>query len=176
MKFENLKQDKGVAGLTILLSLVTMLFIIGLLVTIFALMGGELKDADGMIKTSSGNTQNDATFADAGLTLTACSASSGGNATGYSFVMQNATNVSIVPATNYTVYGCVVTPSGAGIYNGTVVNITYTYGYQGNAYIVISNTTTGIANVTDWFDIFVVIGAMVVLIFANCYHHYCNSL
>jgi len=39
------KQDKGVAGLTILLSLVTMLFVIGLLVMIFALMGGELQDA-----------------------------------------------------------------------------------------------------------------------------------
>jgi uncharacterized membrane protein YhfC len=39
------KQDKGVAGLTILLSLVTMLFVIGLLIMIFALMGGELQDA-----------------------------------------------------------------------------------------------------------------------------------
>ena len=43
MKFG--KQDKGVAGLTILLSLVTMLFVIGLLIMIFALMGGELQDA-----------------------------------------------------------------------------------------------------------------------------------
>lgn len=40
-----LKRDKGVAGLTILLSLVTMLFVIGLLVMIFALMGGELQGA-----------------------------------------------------------------------------------------------------------------------------------
>lgn len=39
------KYDKGVAGLTVLLSLVTMLFVIGLLVMIFALMGGELQDA-----------------------------------------------------------------------------------------------------------------------------------
>jgi len=39
------KQDKGVAGLTVLLSLITMLFVIGLLVMIFALMGGELADA-----------------------------------------------------------------------------------------------------------------------------------
>ena len=82
MKFENLKQDKGVAGLTILLSLVTMLFVIGLLVMIFALMGGELDDAT-----------DDAT------------------------------------ASN-----------------------------------VIANTTESISSVTDWFDIFIVIGAMVVLI------------
>ena len=39
------KQDKGVAGLTILLSVVTMLFVIGLIVMIFALMGGELQGA-----------------------------------------------------------------------------------------------------------------------------------
>ena len=39
------KTDRGVAGLTILLSLVTMLFVIWLLVMIFALMGGELQDA-----------------------------------------------------------------------------------------------------------------------------------
>ena len=47
MRIKNLfvKKDKGVAGLTILLSLITMLFVIGLLVMIFALMGGELQSA-----------------------------------------------------------------------------------------------------------------------------------
>ena len=80
MKFG--KQDKGVAGLTILLSLVTMLFVIGLLVMIFALMGGELQDST-----------TDAT-----------------------------------------------------------------------AIKVINATTTSISSVTDWFPIFIVIGAMVVLI------------
>ena len=82
MKFNNLKQDRGVAGLTILLSLVTMLFVIGLLVMIFALMGGELQDAT-----------TDAT-----------------------------------------------------------------------AIQVINDTTVSIATVPDWFPIFIVIGAMVVLI------------
>ena len=78
----SLRQDKGVAGLTILLSLVVMLFVIGLLVMIFALMGGELQGAT-----------TDAT-----------------------------------------------------------------------AITVINDTTTSIASVTDWYDIFIVIGAMVVLI------------
>jgi len=76
------KCDKGVAGLTILLSLVTMLFVIGLIVMIFALMGGELQDA----------------------------------------------------TTDTTAIG------------------------------VINDTTSSISSVTDWFDIFIVIGAMVVLI------------
>jgi len=45
MKFNNLKQDKGVAGTTVLLGLIVALFVIGLLVMIFALMGGSLQSA-----------------------------------------------------------------------------------------------------------------------------------
>ena len=37
------KTDKGTAGLTILLSLIVMLFIIGLIVMIFSLMSAELQ-------------------------------------------------------------------------------------------------------------------------------------
>ena len=84
MKFgqKSLKKDKGVAGLTLFLSLITMLFVIGLLVMIFALMGGELQ---GSVTTTTANH-------------------------------------------------------------------------------VIGNTTESISTATDWFDIFIVIGAMVVLI------------
>ena len=77
-----MKQEKGVAGLTILLSLVVMLFIIGLIVMIFSLMASSL--------------------------------------------MSSTTDA-------------------------TAVN-------------VINQTGQAIAGVTDWFDIFIVIGAMVVLI------------
>ena len=76
------KTDKGTAGLTILLSLVVMLFIIGLIVMIFSLMSSELQGAT-----------DDPT-----------------------------------------------------------------------AIAVINDTGQAISGVTDWFDIFIVIGAMVVLI------------
>jgi hypothetical protein len=79
MKF---KTDKGTAGLTILLSLVVMLFVIGLIVMIFAIMSAKLQTAT-----------TDAT-----------------------------------------------------------------------AIAVINDTGQAISSVTDWFDIFIVIGAMVVLI------------
>jgi hypothetical protein len=42
---QELKHDKAEGGLSIFLSVIVMVFIIGLLVMIFALMGGELKDA-----------------------------------------------------------------------------------------------------------------------------------
>jgi preprotein translocase subunit SecG len=76
------KTNKGTAGLTILLSVIVMLFVIGLLVMIFSIMGSKL---------SSSTTD----------------------------------------------------PTAQG---------------------VINNTTAAIVGVTDWFDIFIVITAMVVLI------------
>jgi len=76
------KTDKGTAGLTILLSLIVMLFIIGLIVMIFSLMSAELQ----------------------------------------------------------------------GVTDDTT------------AIGVINDTGQALAGVTDWFDIFIVIGAMVVLI------------
>jgi len=76
------KTDKGTAGLTILLSLIVMLFIIGLIVMIFSLMSSELQGA----------------------------------------------------TTDTTAIG------------------------------VINDTGQALSGVTDWFDIFIVIGAMVVLI------------
>ena len=76
------KTDKGTAGLTILLSLIVMLFIIGLIVMIFSLMSSELQGA----------------------------------------------------TTDETAIG------------------------------VINDTGQSLAGVTDWFEIFIVIGAMVVLI------------
>ena len=48
-----IKKDKGVAGLTVLLSVITMLFVIGLLVMIFALMGAEMSDATDDVTASS---------------------------------------------------------------------------------------------------------------------------
>ena len=76
------KTDKGTAGLTILLSLIVMLFIIGLIVMIFALMGSSL--------------------------------------------MGSTTDTTAIK--------------------------------------VINDTSQSISSVTEWFDIFIVIGAMVVLI------------
>jgi uncharacterized paraquat-inducible protein A len=76
------KTDKGVAGLTILLSLIVMLFVIGLVVMVFSLMSSELQGA----------------------------------------------------TTDATAIG------------------------------VINDTGQSLASVTDWFGIFIVIGAMVVLI------------
>lgn len=61
MKLSNVPKDKGVAGLTIILSIVVFLFIIGFLVMIFALMGDELGDAVGSGSTAQGIINNTTT-------------------------------------------------------------------------------------------------------------------
>lgn len=65
-----MKKDKGVAGLTILLSVVAMVFIIGFLVMIFAIIGANLQTNVG---SGAGNATaikaiNDTTVALAGVT------------------------------------------------------------------------------------------------------------
>jgi len=163
MRFSNLKHDKGVAGLTILLSLITMLFVIGLLVMIFSLMGGELATAT--YTSTSGTVYNESapfnTTRYANLSVTSYR--------GVRCTIISITNSSIgnqvIASGNYTVNNC-------GINNLTAtfvdrdwkVDYSYVYDADNTATSVINETTSGISGVTDWYPIFIVIGAMVVLI------------
>ena len=61
-----MKYEKGTAGLSVLLSVITMLFVIGLIVMVFALMGGELQNATD--NTEAQNVINDTTSSISGVT------------------------------------------------------------------------------------------------------------
>jgi len=175
MRFKkyNLKKDKGVAGLTVLLSLVTMLFIIGLIVMIFALMGSELQDS----------TYDRTTIAVANETTTIVMNSSIDMATvGYNLsvittrrnptctigIVTNETHSSVtIETTNYTTDNCAITMiANDGAYNNSAWNVSYSYEYdeENSATNVMNDTITGLSDVTNWFGIFIVIGAMIVLI------------
>jgi len=100
------KQDRGVAGLTILLSLVVMLFIIGLMVMIFTLMGGALENSS--YDTTAGSFPNE--------TLTAVdegyhnlSVAGYKDVTCSFYAIYNASDgVYISSEGNYSTYGCSV--------------------------------------------------------------------
>ena len=159
-----MKNDNGVAGLTILLSLVTMLFIIGLLVMIFSLMGGEMRDATftSTAVTGENDTVNATLFTTTGYTLTPANTQ---GASGYAVTtLYNNTNEALLSG-NYTLTGAVLTNATvlAGLSN-VVVTFSYTYDAENTATGVMNDTTAGISSVTDWYPIFIVIGAMVVLI------------
>ena len=164
------KTDKGVAGLTILLSLVTMLFVIGLLTMIFSLMGGEMRDATYDSTTVAVGNES-VTFVATNVAQTLVGASSRNavcsttptslwNETlaGSELVVGNVTLTSDCTLLNATALNDMIG-------NGTVfVSYSYVWDADNTATDVMNDTTVGIAGVTDWFPIFIVIGAMVVLI------------
>jgi hypothetical protein len=159
------KHDNGTAGSTILLSVVVMLFIIGLIVMIFSLMAGSLQDSDSLYTSSGTQTVK-------GELLTPTTAGNSSAVAGYRDVSctmvkaYNGTGGAVVNSGNYTF------STGCALSNLTVefitvpwaINYTYTYQTDAGGVAVINDTSTALAGVTDWFDIFIVICAMVVLI------------
>lgn len=65
-----MKREKGTAGLNVLLSVITLLFVIGLIVMVFSLMGGELREAslDNGNETTASIVINDTASSIAGVT------------------------------------------------------------------------------------------------------------
>jgi len=158
------KQDKGTAGLTILLSVVVTLFIIGLIVMIFVLMSAEMQDATWTSTTATvtGEDVDETYFTNGtGYTLTGTAL----NSADYTIVaLYNNTNELLLSG-NYTLTGMVLT--NATVFEGAtdvVVNYTYVYDASNTATDVMNDTSVSISGVTDWFEIFIVISAMVVLI------------
>ena len=157
------KQDKGVAGLTIFLSLIVMLFIIGLIVMIFTLMGDGLRTATYTSATSVSVINESAVPITAGVTLAGGSARSGACGT---VVLTNGTAGTVISTGNYTQVNCILTNTTGEFseYDTPFATYSYTWSADNTATGVMNDTTNAIASVTDWFDIFIVIGAMVVLI------------
>jgi hypothetical protein len=168
------KKDKGTAGLTVIISIITILFVIGLLTMIFALMGDNVgyvtkTDATGAVVNGSvtglltNNTQllfattEEIAYTDIACTLT---------------VLHNGSDEDwdLVPTDNYTVGGlgnCYVIGnddaySGAGV--GYQATYTTAYKADTTSSDLIDDTTESLSGVPDWFPIIIVIGFMVVLI------------
>ena len=168
MRFNNLKQDKGVAGTTVLLGLIVSLFIIGLLVMIFALMGGALQSTS---YTSTGVSVVNETGAY--VNVTGYTVDNAGALNGVYTATEVYVNVSgiawLLPTGNYSLSSSGVLTNATVIGNASQwndANISYSYVYDASndATEVISDTTNALASSTDFFDLFIVIGSMVVLI------------
>jgi len=133
-----------------------MLFVIGLLVMIFSLMGGALSEATYDTTTVS----LELGFINStGYTLTNLGADSNPTVTS---IVNNTAGAETIALTLITNTAGVITNSTA-VTEGSV-NISYTYEDSNTGTEVINDTTSAIAGVTGWFSIFIVIGAMVVLI------------
>ena len=163
------KTDKGVAGLTILLSLVTMLFVIGLLVMIFSLMGGEMRDAtftDTVVGVVNESVQLN--VLDTAVDLSVVGVRNVVCTTTPTFVANATSEGATLDVADFTLSSDCTFLNGTALEDVTnrtyFVSYTYNWDADNTATNVMNDTTTGIAGVTDWFPIFIVIGAMVVLI------------
>jgi len=159
-----MKQDRGVAGLTILLSIVTTLFVIGLLVMIYSLMGGELQEATYTTTSATvgGEAMTEADFVNASKGYTLALSTAQDFASPVITAMYNATT--LLSSGNYTLTGNNLFNATSDDWTTLTVNYTYTYGASNGATDVMNDTVAGISGVTDWFPIFIVISAMIVLI------------
>jgi hypothetical protein len=162
---EKLNNKKGVAGLNVFLSVIAMLFMIGIIVMVFAIAGAELKSAqmyNENVKISNETFNVTAVLQD--LT-TGAGYSDCANA-GYVYA-NNLTLPDELTSTDLHFEGCQFNVTGAGVgYIAQKINITYTVDYTSNptARDTINDTYNAVSDSVDWFPTFIVLGAMVVLI------------
>jgi len=157
--------EKGVAGLNVLLSLISMIFMIGIIVMVFVIAGAKLRDSSQLIvlETATDTVQSDFLLnSTIGAVMTNCAGQIGGAITSVSSVV----NESITLTTaNYTTSGCYIYATATSEYNNHIVdNVTYSYTHGGEALRVINKTTNAIGDTPDWFPTFIVLGSLVVLI------------
>jgi len=157
---QKFKQDKGVAGLTILMSLIVMLFVIGLLVMIFTIMGARMRDATYLATTVTVADEDIGTINEtAGETLVPSGARNFRNVVVTGLINDTAS----IGVGNVTVSNGIVLSTNDELVD-VFLNYTYVWDADTTATDVMNDTYTSIGGVTDWFSLFIVIGAMVVLI------------
>lgn len=168
------KKDNGVAGLNILLSVVVLLFMIGLIIMIFSLMGAGLRDAT-YTSTNVTVTNETVTFTATNSVQTLATSTKRNVVCGDLTYVSNATSTGVrVLAGNFTRSGCTLINAtaifgyaGGNVWNASytqLVSYTYVWDADNTATDVMNDTYSSLAGTTDWFDIFIVISAMVVLI------------
>ncbi len=164
-KLKELDKKKGVAGLSILLSIVSMLFMIGIIVMVFILAGNNLSDS---LAESTAGVLNNETVTLLNGTAVNLNISGLRSITLTSVLVYNETGAELVLSGNYSVSGGTLTATTGNTDhispNPVIVYATYTYLVDGTASASIVDTTTALDDVTDWFSTFIVIASLVVLV------------
>ena len=147
-----------------MLSVIVMLFIIGLITMIFSLMGSEMQTATYTTTTTAVANESITGLVVAGDDLAVadyrdvvCSGA---------VVINGTTFEALTVTTDYVVADCNIVGVLASDFLDADVLVSYSYTYEADndATGVMNDTTTALAGTSDWFDIFIVITAMIVLI------------
>jgi len=154
-------KKKGVAGLNVFLSLVVMLFMIGLIVMVFTISGSKLRTVDAVIDQD--QVENGTTTALAVYTYSSTHVIED-TLTCYNYTGGTRGAEAGTPAGNYTVDYTAKTVTILPVADWNVTDVQVEYDEYSTASDVINATYTNISSSTGWFSTFIVLGAMVVLI------------
>jgi len=159
------KSKKAQAGMQLFTGIVVSIFMIGLIVMSFTLLGNKVIEEAYETGTRSSTELNfNLTSTDGGFNLTDCGKAYESSITSVTSVI-NSTGGETVDSGNYTYSNCKLYPIVAN-YNNTLVNVSYSYNSITNYgdLEALRSTTTEVADVPDWFGLFILMGAMVVII------------
>ena len=156
--------NKGQAGMNIFLSIIAMLFVIGIIVMAFQLTGAKLMATDGAFDTT-GNiaVTNESHYMNGSIDYFDLTYST------LRSVVCSVTSINngsvVIGAGNYSVSNCRITQTTT-TYENQTWKTTYSYNYEApnEASRVINETKVAIGESTSWFGIFITISAVVVLI------------
>ena len=157
-----LNNAKGVAGLNVYLSLIAMLFMIGIIVMVFQIAGSNLAESTREATTGT-KTLESGWLNSSGYTLADSSTKTNFRSPSIVAVV-NATSNALITSGNYTLTGNVLTNATAVVWSTIKVNYTYVYDAESDAGLSINDTKNAIGESTGFFGTFIVLGAMVVLI------------
>jgi uncharacterized membrane protein len=161
MDYQKLNKNKGVAGLNIYLSLIAMLFMIGIIVMVFQIAGSKLIESARDVTTATKSGESGAYLNQTGYTLA-------DSLTALNFrspsVVALYNGTTLLLAGNYSLTGNVLKNATTTTYGSVSVNYTYVYDANNEATASINETKGAIAESTGFFGTFIVLGAMVVLI------------
>ena len=164
-KLKKLDKKKGVAGLNLLLGIISMLFMIGILVMVFVMAGQKLSDT---LAEETKGVLNNQTITLLNQTAVATNITALRSIDVTSVTIWNSTGDAILDTGNYTFTptGHITATTGClDISPATVlVYADYTYLEDTTASATIVDTTYAIGDTTDWFSTFIVIASLVVLI------------
>ena len=155
---------KGQAGLGLFLTVIAMLFVIGILVMAFVLASAQIQDQDiAYDRTSAATVLNEVHVMNGTLGYFDLTYST---LNGVRCTVSAISNGSIpIGSGNYSVSNCRIS-NLTSTYNTDpwTTNYTYTYLVPNQVGEVINDSTVAIAGATDWFAIFITVAAVVVLI------------
>ena len=163
---KNIKMEKGVGGLNILLSVIVMIFVIGILIMTFVLTGtkiGESNAAYDLGAGSSSHVNESHVMSNAGFNLDDYSLR---NVVCTLTLVKNHSNGVTITSGNYTQNNCFLNATATSIFKTATWNVTYTsvYDVSNGVGTTINDTSNSLADVVDWFPIIITITAVVVLI------------